>query len=131
MRLRICLLEETENWAEEITQRAGRIFGVYLYNPDTRTHCCELTPSHEMYFLQSVPERLPENEVQREKLLDDIDEGNIETPHVDYVHCSTIKALPRIKRGQITQGTYHYDRYQMREFDIDEVIEHYQGNPDY
>ena len=131
MRLRVCLLEETENWNEEITKRAGKIFGVYLYNPDTRTHCCEITPSHELYFLHSVPENLPDDEDERERLLDDMDEGNLETERVSYMHCHTLKAMPRIKRGELKTGTYQYDRYRMREFDIDEVIEHYQGNPDY
>lgn len=131
MRFRICLLEETGNWNEEIRERAGRIFGVYLYNPDTRTHCCEITPSHELYFLQSVPENLSDDEGEREQLLVDIDEGNLEAERVSYMHCHTLKAMPKIKRGELKQGTYYCARYQMREFDIDEVIEHYRGNPDY
>lgn len=124
MRLRICLIEETENWSREVTERARRIFGVYLYNPDTRTYCCEITPSHELYFLQSVPETVPDDENEREHLLDDINEGNFETERVSYVHCHTLKAMPRIKQGELKTGTYHYGRYRMSEFDIDEVIEY-------
>ena len=131
MRLRVCLIDETEHWNNEIADAAGKIFGVYLYNVDEVTHCCELTPSYELNFLQSVPLELPKAENFREKLLDVIDEGNFQTERVHYFHCHVIDRLPKIKRGQIKQGTYHYDRYKRKDFEMDDAIENWNGNPDY
>lgn len=82
----ICLLEETDSWCEEIRTQAGRLFGVYLFDARRYVHCCELTPSYELHFLETIYTKYIEDENKREHLEDEIMEGNRETPEVSYVH---------------------------------------------
>lgn len=132
MRIRVLVREETENWAPDIVERAGRVFGVYLYNPDAATHCCELTPSYELEFVGSVAENLPDDDSAREKLQDDIMEGDTSCEPISYIHCHSIDAMPEIKRGTLSPGTYPMGHLEGTEWEsMEEAREHWQGNPDF
>lgn len=51
---RLVAIDETRNWAEDITQHTGRIAGVYLINFAEVTHCCEITPSYWAEFVCNI-----------------------------------------------------------------------------
>ena len=128
MKIKIVLLDETQNWAEVVTKPAGKVFGVYYYDPSIIVHCCELTPSYELTPLNSVPEHGPEDDEAREKLLDDIMSGDSNCNDIKYIHCHTLDALHEIKRGELKEGQYTHPN----DFESDEEVEeHWSGNPDY
>lgn len=51
---RLVAIDETSNWAEDITRHTGRIAGVYLINFAEVTHCCEITPSYWAEFVCNI-----------------------------------------------------------------------------
>lgn len=133
MKFRVLLLDETENWQEDIVKAAGgQILGVYLYNPNSVTHCCELTPSFDLIFMNSVPLEYPEDETARDVLQMDLLEGNAQCESDIYMHCHDVDKLPHIRRGQFKVGTYPLRHLKGYSFDdSEEAREYWAGNPDY
>jgi hypothetical protein len=131
MKFRVLLLDETEHWREDIVKAAGgQVFGVYLYNPNQVTHCCEFTPSFALTFLNSIPLEYPDGEEAREQLHDDLIDGNVHCEPITYVHCHDVDKLPHIRRGEFKVGTYSLK--QGYSFDDEETAqEFWAGNPDY
>jgi hypothetical protein len=102
---RFCLLRlnETEFWAAHIAGRAGRIFGLYVFDGNKGVHLCEFTPSYECRFVGSAFESTDLGDDAAEKL-DDIREGDLGTEPVRYFHCHEIDALPRIGEHDLKVG---------------------------
>jgi hypothetical protein len=92
-KFKVCRIDETANWDKEITDVAGKVYGVYFYDASHQTFCCEITPSYELTFLESVAENCPNDELAREKLYDDIIEGDRFTESIAYKHCRFIDSL--------------------------------------
>lgn len=130
-KLFICVLDETEYWSKDIQDKAGKIFGVYFYNPGIVTHCCEITPSYELWYLSSFARDLPEDEEERENFINMIENEGSERERALYCHCNVIDKLPEIKRGEIKQGKYHWDSFDEEDTEIDEIEEEYRCNPHY
>ncbi len=108
MKLKIVNLNDGDGWREDILKRAkGRILGKYAFCPDEVTHCCEITPSYELHFIEYFPEN-PEADGDEENM-EEIEEGaNLtmsESPII-YVHCHTIDALPEIDYLDRKVGVY-------------------------
>ncbi len=92
-------LDETLNWQHgdpAILAKAGRIFGVYVADLSVGVHCCELTRSYELNFVESQWEGTGEelSEEDREAVHDHIADGDTGTPLVSYMHCHTVDAFP-------------------------------------
>ena len=101
-------LDETRNWEHgdpAILSKAGRIFGLYVADLSVGVHCCELTPSHELNFVESQCEGTGEelSEEDWEAVHDYVMEGDRDTPLVSYMHCSDVNALPVLdpKKGEL------------------------------
>jgi hypothetical protein len=101
MQIKILKRDETEYWADDIVARAGRIFGVYAYDPSRKVHCCELTASYELHFIESQAEKCPDDDHERERLDDEIREGDLYTEPVTYIHCHEIDKLPVVEDGKM------------------------------
>jgi len=126
MKIRVLLLHETCNWSPDIVQRAEKIYGIYLYNPKVHVHCCEFTPSFELTFVGSVPEK------SDEKLRDEIQDGDSQCEPIHYMHSHHVEGLPHIKRGNVTVGTYPLRHSKGYSWDsMEEAEEFWRGNPDY
>lgn len=98
MAVRILQLDETGYWVPNVTERAGKILGVYLYHDDIAVHCCELTPSYELHFVGSFYTNSNLSEDDREKLEEEIMEGNAAGQEpVMYMHCSRVDAMPKFE----------------------------------
>lgn len=54
--LKILICDVTEYWSGSITKHTGRIFDVYLYDPQQVTYCASLTPTYECHFVESFIE---------------------------------------------------------------------------
>lgn len=98
----VVALDETADWNQdlEIWQYADKIFSVYLFDRNSTTNCCELTPSYELRFLYySVQWKnsFDLNEDKREELLSVVDEAEGEAELVIYVHCNQIESLANTK----------------------------------
>ncbi len=107
-------LDETKHWNESIVKRAGKIEGVYIYDDEVATHLCELAPSYELHFIESQYSECPDSQDDRERLYDDILEGNMDTESVTYMHVSAIRKM---------------ETFPLEGFDtIEDTIEYAQGN---
>ena len=98
---KIVKINETPMWAESMQKRAGKLTGVYIYDDGEQTHCCELTPSFWLEFIQTEPENYPEDDQERERLLDDINDAEIrggDSSH--YRHCSAVEKLSPTVLGE-------------------------------
>jgi len=100
-------LDETRNWEHgdpAILAKAGRIFGLYVADLSVGVHCCELTRSYELNFVESQCEGTGEelSEEDWEAVHDYVTEEDRDTPLVSYMHCSDVDALPVLdpKRGE-------------------------------
>ena len=100
-------LDETRNWEHgdpAILAKAGRIFGLYVADLSVGVHCCELTRSYELNFVESQWEGTGKelSEEDREAVHDYVMEGDRDTPLVSYMHCSNVNALPVLdpKKGE-------------------------------
>jgi hypothetical protein len=91
------------------------IHGVYCYDPDSTTYCCELTPSHDLQYLYTyltLSSSAQDNYTRREELF----ERYCNEPGEDiYMHVSDVQAL----RQQKECGTFE---------DMEEAHEYLQGN---
>lgn len=66
MKLKLIKFDNTKYWTESIKDelKDGKIYDVYIYNPEIHVHCCELTPSYELYFVDfsiECDESLPDD----------------------------------------------------------------------
>lgn len=122
MGVKVLQLDETGYWVPSIAERAGKIIGVYLYHNNLHVHCCELTPSYELHFVGSFYTAFNLEEDEREKLDEEIREGNADQELVTYMHCSQIDAMPKINSWQNIAGTYSFPRVDSED-SRDEMIE--------
>lgn len=110
-------INETTYWNEKFLTEFGitEMLGVYVFNPNEATHCCELTPSYELYFVHTQVDWSKElNEEKKEEMEDQILESDRQTEPVTYMHCSGINRMKTIEIG---------------EFDtIEDAVEYCQGN---
>ena len=84
---KVVVLNETEYWSDEIRARAGLIYQAYLFDANRHVHCCEITPSYELYPLYATPQN-------------DDDDGTIATElatagdsEVTYMHVRRLDKL--------------------------------------
>lgn len=89
---KIVVRNETMYWSEEIQKKAGgAIYRAYLFDANRHVHCCELTPSYELFPLYTTA------------ALDD-EEGSVEEEircaednDVIYIHCRVLDHTPSAK----------------------------------
>ncbi len=123
------LIDETNYYLDEdfVSRCGGKIHGVYLANLNSRIYCCEITPSHELHLVGSVPEEWPEGEGEREDVYDALSEGDANGNQVVYYHCRAIDALPKDRKRAV-----ELDEDEWRNVDdngYETVLEAYRGSP--
>jgi len=131
---KLAKFDETDGWDKDTKKIAKKIYGIYLYNENVVTHCCEITPSYEMHFLGSVTEEAPDDDTEREDFLDEIDVADLNTDLISYFHCSTVNALAddcniAYSDYKPTKDEYE-DELAYREL-IDDLKSEYRGNPSF
>lgn len=66
-------VDATGLYHKDLVDRCGgKITDVWLFDQRTCTTCCEARPSFEMEYFDSVAYELPEDELEREKTLEDL-----------------------------------------------------------
>lgn len=124
-------LDESSYWSPPLVRQAGgKIFGVYLVDLNARTFACSAAPCYELHYLESVPLSVPDLPESMTDLADTIREEGTWSDPVTYRACSEIDAA--IERGEVKVDHYGDPPDDWRDDEhrgLDEVCEHYQGNP--
>lgn len=111
--------DQTYAWniAEEDKPFIEKMLGVYFFNKNERTNCCELTPSYWFHFLHNIavttsdcPENVRERISERYEMSPDDDGGF-------YAWCSRIKDMETVAYGPIDDDETE-----------DDIREYWQGN---
>ena len=103
-KLVVVKLEETDFWtALDKPPELGRLFGVYVADLSRRVHCCEMTASYELWFVETEFEGgagYPHLEDKDQEACQDyVMDGDRHTDGVSYVHCHQVDALSVIDGG--------------------------------
>ena len=124
-------IDETEHWCDEkLVEQAGKIWVVYLIDANSVTYCCELTPSHELHYVESVPENMLEDDREDEQMRDTIREDGCAEDYISYVHVHDINALSEQNKHDLkleSDDDYWWKEENDRGFDT--ALEAYQGSP--
>ena len=129
--IRVLKIDETDCWCEEMVKKTGRIFGIYVFDATVHVHCCEFTPSYELYFIESTTEKMLSDEDYDEFSISDHDGGQM----VEYLHVHTVDGFPEIPENvfpgpEIKQGVIKYYVYEQgtSEEAIENAIDGIRGN---
>jgi len=111
-------INETQHWNKEFLKRHNlkKMLGVYVFNSNEATHCCELTPSYCLYFIRTEYEFevYPEDDIREDIDLEIIESDN-NMDQTIYMHCRNVDKIS--------------DIIDLGEFDnIDEAIEEANAN---
>lgn len=89
-------LDETHFYGKMFLDEFGveKIYGVYVVDFSKRVHCCEITPSYELNFVNSVFDGGPDDDERLEELVQKLYEADACTDNVLYMHCNAVNALP-------------------------------------
>lgn len=126
--------ETTEYWSEGIRARAGKLFGVYIFDANRHVHAAELTPSYEMVYVGPTWTGHVENEEESQRLFEDILKGDSDTEGVKYVH---VHGLDLTKCETVSWDDAAWDRMvahhdgdteDAHKEALEKAIEHCRGN---
>ena len=87
-----------------------------MYDSSRGVYACELTPSHELWFLYTTSENPLSDE-----LYETIMEGDSNTEPVSYMHCWRVEGLKHV-------ASLEADPELSYEENIEQAREYYQGN---
>lgn len=88
----IIKIDERNFWSESVQQRTKEVYGVYAFDRNSYTYCCEATPSYELLFLGTDfvgEENLSEE--QKEEL--DTWVLTADSEPVTYMHVRSVEQL--------------------------------------
>lgn len=90
--IHIAVIDQTQYWDEEFVKITGRMFGVYVFDKNRHVHCCEITPSYELHFVEDIWENRCEVADRDECEADSIDQEILMTDNepVSYYHTYVI-----------------------------------------
>ena len=87
----IVLIDETQYWDTALTDQAGKIFGVHIFDANKVVHCCEIAGSYE---LEALDVETLNYETCPEEVRDEIDVAwRTYTESIMYVHVSDIERM--------------------------------------
>ena len=117
----VVALDESGDWTcpELIERSGGAIYTLYAYDPEERTHACELTPSYWLVPFDCVPNLYPSDDGDWESLYDELQLGFIDGCDATYVHCQRIDGLEDKFR--------HTEEFE-DDFTLDDATEEFRGN---
>lgn len=83
-------LDETHCWDNGIVARAGRVFGVYLFDANRQVNCCEITPSYELHPVADYP-LIDLDRTDDRALEDELREAG--PSDIIYIHCNNLDRM--------------------------------------
>ncbi len=93
---------ETEYWSLPywLKDKIKAIWGVYVFDPNWRVHCCEVTASYELHQLRSQVEfRNDVSDEEIERVEEWILESEIIDSTISYMHCYRLDKIKPFKLG--------------------------------
>jgi hypothetical protein len=138
-------IDQTEYWTKEVFKEnpcIKRIFGVYMVDMNSRTFCCELTPSYALCFLENQWDGdSPDDDEALEKASESMQEP--EDQRFSYYHCSTIDrtevcltnfssentGFPKGRMGRYFWGAITLEEDDDRDKVFDEACQSFFENP--
>jgi hypothetical protein len=108
MKIALVAIDETHLFDQFVTNQTGRLYCVYMYDPDEQTNCCESTPSYWLEPLYYVTENPVDDELDADM------QKSLDKP--GYCQCYLIDELPPYLK---TQGEFE---------DMDAAREYWCGN---
>jgi len=86
--------DETGYWNEDFLEKYGieKVRAVYVYNENLYVHCCEITPSYELWFINDYPVMKSEADTGREEAWEAVMEASTEP--VEYHHVQHLDRIP-------------------------------------
>jgi len=119
-KLKLVKIDETEFWDKKIVKKAGKVFGIYIFDETQTTNLCEITPSNHLRFLYTFTE----------KSVDDKTDETIrfESQNDDmYVHCGQAEKMKVEKEYEFEyEGESGGEDY---ENEFERVMDYERGNP--
>ena len=121
-KLKVVKIEETQFWSKKIVKKAGKLFGVYIFDENESTFCCEITPSHYLRFLYSFTEKFVDdktNELIRES--DATEGGDF------YMHSGDANKIEAVATYEFEyEGEIEDEDYREK---LDSLLDTLAGNP--
>lgn len=119
-------IDETQYWREDIQEKAGKIYGIYLVDKSVETHLAELKASWYLYWLYNEVEIADKFE-DEDELFEIENQGNSDEDN-KYVHVgSTFEAEHKanIDEKDLLEAMDGEEEY--NEF-IERQIDYFKGN---
>lgn len=126
----VAKLDQTAFYCPEFLQKLEAVVGqpirllsVYLYDERSHTHCCEITASYDLHFVEIQISAIPEDDDQREIVFNMLQEAADDCEISEYYHVRNIDKLPT------EQSDNKSHRYELGEYDdMEEALEYARGN---
>lgn len=118
---KIVAIEQTSYWNPEIVEKTGRLFGTFLFDASRQVHCCELTPSYEMHFIETLAENMIDDET--DAMIRDAD--IVGQNEVEYWHCHSVDSWPADHFVVLGPND---DDYETDEEELEEMLEYVRCN---
>ena len=136
--IRVIALDETEYYTIDGADKPfiKAIYGVYMYDKNVQTHCCEFTPSYWLIHVEDrivFTDRCADDDDRREKLDAKYNYDYLKDDSSCYMHCHDVDALGEKLKGEkwryhvhgdteVSLGDAPYDKQ------IESLLEHFRGN---
>jgi hypothetical protein len=135
--IRVISLDETEYYAIDEADRPfiKAMRGVYMYDKNQQTHCCELTPSYWLIHVEDqviFTDKCPDYDDEKRDELEQKYANSTDTNGI-YMHCHDVDALEEKLKGEkwryrvhgdteVSLGDVPYDDQ------IESLLEYFRGN---
>jgi len=102
-KLCVVKLDETDRWTPDSDGRAGKVFGVYLFDANSRAFG-ESTLEYECLFVESQFDNPALYDPEADWLAVEISERDHHADPVRYLPCALIDSLAQMEEGDLTEG---------------------------
>ena len=125
-------MDDTVYWDKEFVKSLGegsKIISTYIYDANHVVHCCEITPSYELYYAGT--DFFPTKELsdeENQETFEKIMEGESDAEPAIYMHCSFVEKYYDSK--PVSAGYSYKGQGELTpEEQMKEILEYYQSNP--
>ena len=103
MFIKLLKTNETDHWCiDECPHKESvkTIWGVYAFDPSWRVHCCEMTASYELYFIETQVEfQDGVIDEHRDEIEDWFRLNDNYIDYISYMHCHTVDNAGHYREG--------------------------------
>lgn len=117
---KIVALNETYGLDESVKAKTGELYVCYVFDPEQRVHCCEITPSYELWPCGFYTE----------KEIDDDLHSNLAAgeDNIIYTHCHSIDAMDDSFKTELEMEFDEDDMQRGDVFLLEKAVEELQAN---